>query len=368
MKFLFIDSTDDFPNGYSAGNTKFRLLAEGFESRGYKSLFINRLKGDTKTGNSHYTSISSFISVFTYNKKKYNIFFVYKILKKFKENDELYILTSYPKWSNLLIIKFISLLLNAKICYVFHEWHIAISNQSFLSKLRALLFDSFAGHFFDYIFPISFFLETKSKKFRKPMFILPILGRFEKTDEILSDFNYYLYCGHAGYFRAFKIIIDTMFKFKKKMILILYGPQNDKQIVYEYIKSKKAENYIEIKESISDKDLLKLYRKAIALLAPLDEKSLQDRARFSQKIAEYLMAQRPIITVDTGDIPYYFTHGKNAYILKTLSVEQLGGVLQQIEMDMDEANRIGLAGFEVGEKEFDYKEVSKKLCAFLTKK
>ena len=68
-----------------------------------------------------------------------------------------------------------------------------------------------------------------------------------------------------------------------------------------------------------------------------DEKSLQDRARFSQKIAEYLMAQRPIITVDTGDIPYYFTHGKNAYILKTLSVEQLGGVLQQIEMDMDEA-------------------------------
>lgn len=372
MKFIFIDSTNNFPLKYSAGNTKFKLMAKGLTEKGYEVLLINDLlgtKGMTNEYREIYSTNFKIISYPSLNKCK-NIYNCYKDIRNFLNEEKAgIIMTSSTKFLNLIILKFFSLFINIKLCYIFHEWHSSFTFNSKWKRIKGFIYDNFAGYLYNYIFPISHFLYNKSLKFGKKQFILPILGDFSNHYMFISQkSDYFLYCGNAKYFRAFKVILDTLIiNVNAKIALVLYGDNHDISIIDKYITSNDLTKRTQILTNIPDEQLFTLYSNALGLIIPLEKESLQDKARFSQKIAEYLAAKRPIITCNVGEIPFYFKNGENAYILDELTINSFNDVFNRIIHNPQEAQKIGIAGYNLGNKNFNYKIVMNEMIQFLKK-
>ena len=91
---------------------------------------------------------------------------------------------------------------------------------------------------------------------------------------------------------------------------------------------------------------------------------MQDKARFSQKIAEYIGSQRPIITNNVGEIPYYFMNEKSALIVNYTSEAFAEGMIKLIQ-DPYLADKIGNEGYNIGIQHFEYCTRSIKIIDFM---
>ena len=107
-------------------------------------------------------------------------------------------------------------------------------------------------------------------------------------------------------------------------------------------------------------------RKKILMTATPLQNSIQDQARFSQKIAEYLSTRNPIITNNVGDIKLYFKDRYNAYIAKSYTKEALVEIMNEIMQKPNEARRIGEEGYKTGLNNFDNIRVCKELSNFIS--
>lgn len=124
------------------------------------------------------------------------------------------------------------------------------------------------------------------------------------------------------------------------------------------------QGHIDIKSRLPYSELYYEYLTASALLIPLDPDSEQDKARFSQKIAEYLSTGTPVISCKVGEIPYYFEDRKNM-IFADYTIEGFADSMLWIQNNEGKARSIGNAGFQTGVKFFDYKLFGNKLHEFL---
>ena len=130
------------------------------------------------------------------------------------------------------------------------------------------------------------------------------------------------------------------------------------------IVAKKMEHEILIKRKLPYKELLRLYSDAIALIIPLDPDSEQDKARFSQKIAEYTSSKTPIITNWVGEIPYYFHQGKDVVIAQDYSEKGFSDVFLWCLSHKQELLEIGYHGYQIGKENFNYKKMGIELFNF----
>ena len=133
--------------------------------------------------------------------------------------------------------------------------------------------------------------------------------------------------------------------------------------MYQLIKNINIKN-IEIKTQIPQEELYRIYDESLGLLIPLDPNSLQDKARFSQKIAEYVGSKRPLITNNVGEISHYFIHQETAEII-SYDVNGFYKGMKELINNHSLADKIGEKGFEVGEKYFNYKTISDSIQSFL---
>lgn len=180
----------------------------------------------------------------------------------------------------------------------------------------------------------------------------------------------FLYCGNAGFS---EIIFAILHAYENvgylrgsdsiELILILHGNSQHIQRVSEYVSQ--SEYRIKIKTSLSEPDLFKEYTRASVLLAPL-RLTVQDRARFPQKIAEYVALSKPIITTFVGDVCLYFELDKSAICLDDFSVEALIKKMIFVIENKEKMTAIGVEGNVVGRKYFDYKQYIKKFGDFVT--
>ena len=99
-------------------------------------------------------------------------------------------------------------------------------------------------------------------------------------------------------------------------------------------------------------DPLAVYH-AKALLIPLTD-SIQDKARFPQKISEYLASGNPIITTNFGEVPFYFHDQKNALVANEYDINEYAGKFDFIVENPDISMQIGRNGKLTGLKFFDY--------------
>jgi glycosyltransferase involved in cell wall biosynthesis len=91
---------------------------------------------------------------------------------------------------------------------------------------------------------------------------------------------------------------------------------------------------------------------------------IQDKARFPQKIAEYVASGSPIITNSIGEISYYFNNN-NAILTKYYTVEAYFNAMQWVIENPEKAKEIGKKGKETGYINFHYKNIANQYAAFL---
>ena len=233
------------------------------------------------------------------------------------------------------------------------------------------LYSKTFGYFVDSILPISEYIIQKISHFNRPFHKLPILGDFSNSPESESEKqNSIVYCVSADYYRVIIPIIEAYIYYRKEVnnpyefVLILGGTERFVNYIFNYLKEHKYDEYVTIKQKIPYAELIKTYSSARALLIPLDPQSEQDKARFSQKIAEYLSTGTPVISNPVGEIPVYFKDRENI-ILCDYSYEGFANVFSWVTEHKSDAKVIGRNGFETGFRVFNYIIEGKKLHDFL---
>jgi glycosyltransferase involved in cell wall biosynthesis len=90
------------------------------------------------------------------------------------------------------------------------------------------------------------------------------------------------------------------------------------------------------------------------------------RACFPTRLPEYLQTGRPVILSAVGDIPLYFEHGRDAWLLTEGDrPDELAEALVRLSADAAEARRIGLAGQQTCIRQFGYLPHGRRIHDFL---
>lgn len=367
--------SEGYPFLFSANNSKAEYIALGLKEYGCNVLMCDSILG-TKGNTTLQTGVSE-------NNIKYitlprtgkistvlsNIPKMWNILKKERRKKDNYVILGMTFYPIYVITAIICAILGYKRTALFHEWHIGMKHTNIINKTEAWLKDKTFGHFLNGIFPISHFLLEKGKHFNKPQMLLPIMASYDRQPTPYRDSNNFTYCGHASYIlrnslilEAFKIVIS---KYPiAQLTLVLFGNKQQMEEAYKLIEKTNIPT-ITIRYQIPQDELYKLYDTSLALLIPLDPQNLQDKARFSQKIAEYIGSKRPIITNNVGEIPYYFKNEKSALIVDYTPEAFADGMIKLIQ-NPEKAIQIGDEGYHTGIVNFEYKAVSFKILNFIS--
>ena len=275
----------------------------------------------------------------------------------------------------LLLLSWIGVI---ELIFNLEEWPLA-KNIPYPKRLLSHLFIIFAFKTCRKLVCVSSYLIAQAEHFNKKakVFKLPALTKFNQSkcdleidasnqDEIIR----FLYCGNVGYsevifaiLHAYENISGLKNDQMLELILILHGNTLQLQEISDYVRH--SEYPIKIKTSLSEFDLFEEYSQASVLLAPL-RLTVQDEARFPQKIAEYTALSKPIITTNVGDIGLYFQLEASAIISENFSVEELAKAMNFVINHRQELEKIGLAGNVVGKKYFDYTQYVAKFADFVT--
>lgn len=373
MNIVLITS-EGYPFQFSANNSKTEFIARGLKEYGCMVTMADTILG-TKGLPNEQTGISQ-KGIHYYllpRKGKFSTIFknlpkLWRILKKEKQAKDNYVILGMTLYPAFVLTAILCMLQGYKRTALFHEWHIGCKQPNIIYKIEAWLKDKTFGYFLNGIFPISHFLLEKGERFHKPQMILPVMASYDREVHPYAGEYNFTYCGHANYLLrnhllldAFKIVIEKYTK--AKLTLVLFGNKKQMQEAKQFIQETTIPS-IEIKNQIPEEELHKLYDTSLGLLIPLDPSSLQDKARFSQKIAEYIGSKRPIITNHVGEIPYYFTNEKSAMIVDYTPEAFAEGMVKLIQHS-DKAIQIGHEGYHIGIVNFEYRAISCKIMNFM---
>ena len=373
MNIILIVS-EGYPLRFSANNSKAEFIARGLKEYGCNITMIDNPFG-TKGIDKEISGVSEKgINYYIFPRKGKlstlikNIPRIYKILNEKKQGKDNFVILGMTLYPVFIILALISTRSGYKRTASFHEWHIGCKQPNLLYKIEAWLKDKTFGFFLDGIFPISHFLQEKAKIFNKPQLLLPIMASYNRKICPYQEKNSFTFCGHAEYLIRNQILLNAFKKVVEEvptaqLILVLFGNKKQMDAMFQLIQSLNIKN-IEIKNQIPQEELYRIYDESLGLLIPLDPDSLQDKARFSQKIAEYVGSKRPLITNNVGEISYYFIHQETAEII-SYDVNGFYKGMKELINNHSLANKIGEKGFEVGKKYFNYKTVSDNIQSFL---
>ncbi len=326
-----------------------------------------------------YTSISPY---------KSDHFFVRRISNFWGRINEFYLLIKllykkeidlifyYPDGTNyrLILYRIISVVFRIPIIchYVEFRSKIVKRQQNLKFKISDYLFDNFFFYFVDAIIPISDYLcnYIVSKSQKKPFLKIPPIvdfNLFNKKD--VDKNNSFLYCGSAQYDDSLNLILkafETIESTKYSLTLILSGSCVELKYVQELIVKHKFSERIFLKSNLLYEDLILEYLRAVALLVPL-RNTIQDVARFPNKIAEYLATGNPILTMNFGEVKNYFKHNINAFVAESYSIEDYAKLMNSVIENPEKAVKIGMEGKKMGELYFDSKAYGEKIATLIKK-
>ena len=251
------------------------------------------------------------------------------------------------------------------------EYHPSVA-RTLSQKINARFFDHYSYPFVDGVIPISHFLEKLARQRSKNIrtLILPILADYNLAESnpeksLTAYGNYFLLCAAAGYKETIHFAVRSFSQLNRKDVKLVLIISGSIERVKQYSRDFKNNDQIAILSNIDYSELLNLYAYALGLLIPI-RPDYQDKARFPQKIAEYLSSGRPIVTNSYGEIPYYFQNKANAYIANDYNETEFASIMEQILDNPFEATEIGKAGRELGKFKFHYQMYSDSLSTFFS--
>lgn len=379
MNVIFTHCTQSYPIKFTASNIKVEFVARGLIEQGATVTVINDSFGDKGLMEDLIGEQKS-IQYYVFARKKRSVYVFLRnlwkgltLLKKCKVKGKQNIVFLGGVLPVFLIQTIWAKMLGYKCVFLTQEWSMALNPKGRLNKMSAYASCYLYGYMMDGILPISHFLLDKNKHFNKPMHITPVLSEYQEAD--LDSLNcastHFAYCAGAAYFRVIRMMMDAYKLFVDKggsqnMVLVISGRDEDIDKAKQYVNGLGLGDRVAFKTQIPYEELMSIYRNALGLLIPLDPNSVQDQARFSQKIAEYVSTCRPIITCNVGEIPYYFKDKQDAVIAE-YDVESFSDALMYLAHNVDKASEIGRGGYAVGKNCFDYQKNGKELFSFFEK-
>lgn len=378
LNVFFIDCTQGYGYSFSACNTKIEFMAKGLNEIEADCYIHNGLIGNKRFNKTTYYTKKDIGTVINYpmmyNKlisPFFNFFRLISDLKRFKINNAKNIVILEAPYLPYYYLEILAArIFNFKIVVISHEWLATFQSGNFIRRKICHLYSKVFGYSADGILPISEYIINKIQKFKKPYLKVPIEADFSLLPKYINN-DFFLYCVSAEYYRVIKMVIDGFIEFKNnkigneyKLFLVLSGNETAIKKIYEYIELSNMKGSIIIKQKLPYKDLLYLYSTASGLIVALDPNNIQDRARFSQKIAEYLSSGTPILTNNVGEIKYYFTDKKNI-IINEYSSKGFYNSFTWIAENPTLSQKVGEEGFYLGKEYFDYRICAKQLYNFL---
>lgn len=381
---IFFVGLSGVPYTKRACDTRLLSFANIFTSKKHKVTILNRLPeiDNSEKKNENFSTDIKIIELFTRKKPKS---LVGTILCRFiSYPKELFLLYNLNKRDHIDILHLysghyfefvhyyvISKIIKAKIVYQYVEVRSEIERESLYHKINGALCDKFGSKLFDGVISISNYIDNLVA-FHSPLIprikVPPICETkyFDSIKVPSVSVPYILFCGSAYYHEVINLIINS-YKLSKatkdfKLILVLSGPEKSmKNILVN------AKDNIEILSGLLYDDLIRYYLGASALLIPL-RNTIQDKARFPNKICEYTACKGLIVTNNVGEIPYYFTDGKDALIASDFSSEALIEKLNLVvAMSSEEIYRIKDKSHQLCYSFFDNSVYSTDLDLFLKK-
>ena len=263
----------------------------------------------------------------------------------------------------------ISRFLGAKVVYEYVELRSEkMARPNLYHRINNWLCEKYGPYLWDSCIVISDFLKQEVNKVTPNLPVIKVtplcdFNQFESNkQDVEIDGSYLMFCGSAGYFEVVKIIIDSynksISKSKRKLLLVLRGSNEQIRKVHEYDSS------IMILSDLSYEKLIAYYKHAFALLIPL-RGTLEDAARFPNKVCEYTASHGLIVTTDFGEMKCFFQDGNNAVVAKSFNVDSIARCLDDIENGKYDLCRIKENSFQTGKENFSIYSYREKLPTFL---
>jgi glycosyltransferase involved in cell wall biosynthesis len=275
--------------------------------------------------------------------------------------DELFLFPFFKYW-NIPIIRECN---EAPIYIIENRKHVRIKNLLLSLKLKM----------YDKLIVISDYLRLfYSEKFDKDAIIqIPILVDMERFRPSYEKKNHekkiITYAGYMGGNKdGLENLIESMLIVKEankniQLQLIGSAPKGDMlklknkvtslglNDVISFCGRKRAE---EIPALLSGSDLLVLAR----------PDNNQAKAGFPTKLGEYLASTKPVVITITGEVSKYLQHNISAYLAKADDIYDFAEKVIYALYD-ENAGEIGKKGYEIANKNFNYRIYGKKLLKIL---
>lgn len=313
------------------------------------------------------------------NSIEYAVFFIFSFFAEYiwffrnNKKEKIDIIQVYSgHYIDLIHYYLISRIIGAKVVYQYVEVRTAKSKSNLYHKINSYLVDSIGYKLFDGVISISDYItehvENKSKKL--PIIKVPPICDIENFNLILiqhikPDIEYVLFCGSANYFEPIKLIIDS-YKASQltpdiKLYLVLSGSEDS----LDRVRSLMTRSMY-LFGGLPYDDLIKMYIGAKALLIPL-RNSVEDVARFPNKICEYTASRGVIVTTGYGEINNYFRDNYNALVADDFTVASFTEKLNLIKKISDlELENIKTQSYKVCSDNFDITVYKNELHEFLS--
>ena len=367
-----------FPDSISAKTNRYKSIVEMITTYEDSVTVVNRdvgkriskNYGKAKVVNSIGCDIDSY-TLRKYLRKIIVVFDFFKLIQVYglRKIDAI-IVYSYS-FTDIIFYKLYSFVFRAKLCLDYVEKRSQMQyRKGYLSKtINDKLFEQIVFIVFDGVIVISDFLKEEVSKQIKSnkIYKLPPVCDFEYCSGRKSkNFEkYILYCGSVGYKDVIYFVLDAYNEAKVFDSFLLYFVVSGGAKEIEQIKNRFAEfPYVRVYSYLPYEQLLTLYNNALGLIIPMRQ-TLQDKARFPQKITEYLASGRPLISNSWGEISNYFKNRENAVLADGYLVSSYSEILKEIARNEIDLDLIGQRGFETGQKYFSEKAHFKALNHFL---
>jgi glycosyltransferase involved in cell wall biosynthesis len=280
---------------------------------------------------------------------------------------------------NLYVLPFFLLakLLGAKLGRDLNEYPKSVLRPNSYSKGRAKYKLNTNYRWFDVIFVITKNLEFYYKPLarKKTRFLLlPVTVDFDRFPEPVKDIannRHITYVGDLSQskdgvltlLRAFALIQNEFPEHNLKLI----GSNSDKNymnLVAQTIEELSLRSRVILTGYMNPEDIPgELYKARLLVLSRHD--NIQAKGGFPTKLGEYLATGVPVAVTRVGELPFYLTDNKNAFLADPDSIESFADAMKRALSNTEFASQVGLAGRETAWLHFSHSTQGKLISEFL---
>jgi len=227
-----------------------------------------------------------------------------------------------------------------------------------------IVISDFLKEFFSGIYP-------ENRTFQIP--ILVDLKRFDVSPgkDARSDARVITYIGALGRNKdGLDILLESVSIVRRtsdniKLIIACNGPEDELRKLREMIYKAGLTDSVSILVGLDSREITVLLKKSDLLVLARPDNN-QAKAGFPTKLGEYLASKRPVVITKTGEIPKYLEDRKSAYLAEPGDVNDFARKLLFALNDPD-SDKIGMEGFHIAERYFDYRIYGKELIEICIK-